>query len=294
MNLIGEIVIHKKFGTGRVVKQRNKNISVEFATKTRIFPYPDLNTFTKFLTAEDLTVQAVILQEIADAQAEIEAQKRAEEELKYQVAGEARKYAEEQRTIEIAKNTSACTFSVPKKVAAKRERIPGKRMTFFVFQGNTYDCESRGGYIWAPISNKAGNTFHYWDRLLDIHYGDIILHGCDGYIKAVSTAKGKCYDCNRPEDHRSEEMWDQEGRRVDCEYIPIKRPIKTSVFADDIVRLCSVKYAPFDKYGNGNMGYLYELNRELACIFLRSSAKYNDYLNDVNYIREFLEAEVAD
>ena len=63
---------------------------------------------------------------------------------------------------------------------ARPKRISGKRMIFFVFQGNTFDKEFNGGYIWAPISNKAGNKFHHWKKLLDVRAGDIILHGCDG------------------------------------------------------------------------------------------------------------------
>ncbi|HEX3016758.1 MAG TPA: hypothetical protein VHP31_02765 [Caproicibacter sp.] len=83
-------------------------------------------------------------------------------------------------------------------------------------------------------------------------------------------------------------MWGQDGRRVDCDYIPIKNPVKTSMFLDDILRLCNVKYSPFDRDGNGNMGYLYEIDRELARIFLRGSSKYNSYLNDFAYIRDLL------
>lgn len=281
MNLLNNKVKHINFGLGTVIAQDDKYISVEFAAKTSMFGYPD--AFTKFLQAEDTTVQAAILQEIADSKAAVEAQKRAVEE--------AKKHAEEQRATE----TAAKKTTVPskKKAAVSQGRIPGKRMTFYVFQGNTYDRESRGGYIWAPVSNKSGNTFHHWDRLLDIRPGDIILHGLDGYVQAVSTARSECYECKQPDELRTEDLWDQEGRRVDCDYIPIKRPIKTAAFVDDILHLCNVKYAPFDKYGSGNMGYLYELNRELARIFLRASAKNNPYLEDVDYIEELL-AETSD
>ena len=66
------------------------------------------------------------------------------------------------------------------------------------------------------------------------------------------------------------------------------RPIKTSHYTTDILRLCNVKYAPFDKDGNGNMGYLYELNRELAQIFLRGLVKLNPSLAYVDYVAELL------
>ena len=46
--------------------------------------------------------------------------------------------------------------SANKKSVARPKRISGKRMIFFVFQGNIFEREFKGGYIWAPISNKSG------------------------------------------------------------------------------------------------------------------------------------------
>ena len=45
--------------------------------------------------------------------------------------------------------------------------------TFLVFQGSTYDEESYGEYIWAPISGKGGKTHHSWERLKKVHKGEI-------------------------------------------------------------------------------------------------------------------------
>ena len=57
---------------------------------------------------------------------------------------------------------------------------------------------------------------------------------------------------------------------------------------EDILRLCNVKYAPFDEDGNGNMGYLHELNCELAQIFIGTIVKANKDLADVDYVTELL------
>lgn len=173
------------------------------------------------MKCENAVIQQAVLQEIADTKAAVKAQKRTEEETQ--------KRAEEQRAAEVAMGKT----TLQKKFVIHQRRIPGKHMTFFVFQGNTYDYESRGDYIWAPVSNKAGNTFHHWDRLLDVRPGDIILHGCSGYVQAISTAKGECYECNQPDELRTDNLWIQEGRKVDCDYIPIKYPMKI------LPRLCS-------------------------------------------------------
>lgn len=82
---------------------------------------------------------------------------------------------------------------------------------YFVFQGNTFEEESRGGYIWAPIFDSAKRKPHHWERLCDVKEGDIIFHGCGGYIKAVSVAKGRCFDCIQPLEIADRELWDNHG-----------------------------------------------------------------------------------
>lgn len=279
MNLIGKKIRHKTLGVGTVVTHEGDIFAIEFPTKISKFQYNEA-TFQKFLVAEEAAIHAEIMKEFEEQRKAVE-QKRLEEELIKKTAEEARLAAE------AAKSSEHIPLNA-KKTLVKSERIPGKRMTFYVFQGSTFDKECRGGYIWAPISNKSGNKIHHWERLLDIHPGDIILHGYNAHVQAVSVARDYCYECNQPEELRTENQWDLLGRRVDCEYIVFKTPIKTALFTDDILRLCNVKYAPFDKDGNGNMGYLYEINRELARIFLRAAATYHVELGKVDYISELL------
>ncbi|MBR5471580.1 MAG: hypothetical protein IKU81_05660 [Oscillibacter sp.] len=276
MNLVGEKIRHKMLGTGVILVQEKDILTIEFSSKTSKFQYNEA-TFTKFLSAEDVAVQALVLKEFEDAR--IAAQQKAEEEAL------AKQRLEEEKKAALSAKYAG---HIPKKNVVKHERVPGKRMTFYVFQGSTFDRESKGGYIWAPIASKDGGAPHHWTRLLDVQPGDIILHGCNAQVQAISIARGKCYECNQPKELQTEDMWETEGRRVDCEYIVFDRPIKTSHYTTDILRLCNVKYAPFDKDGNGNMGYLYELNRELAQIFLRGLVKLNPSLAYVDYVAELL------
>ena len=175
-------------------------------------------------------------------------------------------------------------FTVPQQNAARRN-------IFWVFQGHTYGKECRGGYIWAPVSNKNGQTFHHWTRLLDVREGDIILHGCDGMLKAISIARGACFDCKQPPELALEGLWDPDGRMVKCDYLCIDDPIKTASFVSDIIRLSGAKYSPFTQYGGGNMGYLYEINRELAKIFVDATVRKNPRMKTIPVISELLEED---
>ena len=259
---------------------------MHFSAKDTKFPYPSPDTFKKFLTAENPDVQAAILDEYPRAEEEA-ARKRAEEEARKK-AEEERRAEEKRKADEEARAQLGRSRSTERKSYVKQERVPGKRMTYFVFQGSMYEEECRGGYIWAPVANKEGLTQHHWDHLLDVWPGDVIFHGFDGYIQAISTARGECYDCIQPEELRSEDLWEPEGRRVDCEYIQIPHPIKTALVQDDILRFSNVKYSPFNKYGTGNQGYLFELNKELARIFLRETVKRNPLIGDIDYVQELL------
>ena len=279
MELKGKKVIHQSLGIGIIAEQTNDYIAVEFSAKTSKFVYP--GAFIKFIKAQDSQLQAAILSEYEDVRIAAEAKKQADDA--------AREAAEELKALAAASKKIPAKQSERKTAYEKQSRdSSGRPMVFFVFQGNTFDKENRGGYIWAPITNKAGSTIHHWDRLLEVRKGDIIIHGCDGYIAAISTARGECYECAQPDELRVEDLWDKDGRRVDCEYITIKSPIKTSNYKEDIINLSATKYSPFNKDGDGNMGYLFEINPDLARIFIRETARLNDYLLNYEFVNDFL------
>ena len=103
MELIGLKVKHTAFGVGVITDLEGSYITVEFASKTSKFVYPD--AFEKFLEAEHVAVQQMILDSINDAKAAAEQKRQAEEA--------ARKAAEEQRRAAIA-------VAAPKAKKAKR------------------------------------------------------------------------------------------------------------------------------------------------------------------------------
>lgn len=282
MKMEGLLVNHKTLGTGTVTKFDGKYLTVTFAQKVSTFQYP--TAFTTFIQAADPADHSAILLEIEEAKAAAAAQKAAAEEAKR--AELERKLAEENTKKPATKSTAT-----PKKAAPKQDRIAGKPMPFFVFQNSTFDRECQGGYLWAPVTNKTGDTFHHWDRLLDVHPGDIILHGYNGYVQAVSIARAACYNCLQPKELRTEDSWDLDGRRVDSDYVMLQHPIKTADYVDDIVRLCNTKYAPFNKNGTGNQGYLFEINRDMAKIFLRAAVAANPTLMGNKTVAYFLAEE---
>lgn len=275
MEITNQKIIHKKYGEGKVVSCNDEYVVVRFADGEKKFVYP--NTFEISLQVVDPVVQASIIEEINNKKAKIIAQQKEEADRK------AKQLAEEELAKKSKTNKEIYKEYIPKK------RVPGKPMLLYVFQGNTYEQECRGGYLWAPITNTAGSNIHHWNRLLDVREGDIILHGCDGKVVAISRAKGPCYESQRPYELSAEELWDKAGRRVDCEYYRINRPITTADYKDEIIKLSAAKYSPFNKDGGGNMGYLFEINSELAHLFITETVKTNQYLLDNPIVKHILQ-----
>lgn len=267
-------------GVGTVTEQDDKYITVQFVSKVSKFAYPA--AFEKFLVPVD--------QKDVDAiKAELETVKAAEEAAKAVEA--AKKAAEEQARLEELKTKAAATG---KKVGSSKayspiKHVDGQALTYLVFQGDTYNEERTGQFIWAPKYTKDGRTMHHWDRLMDVREGDVIFHCSDGYIQVISRVKASFEESARP-DHTTGDWtnWEKDGRRVDCDYHVLKTPLKHGAYKDKILEYCNVKYAPFDKDGNGNMGYLFDLNQSLAAFFIQEIAKKNPEVIDIDYLKFIL------
>lgn len=278
ISLVNKQVKHTgSLGMGIIVGQDEKYITVEFSTKTSKFAYP--TAFEKFLIALEEDVQNAIVEELvvikAAAKAAEIAKKEAEEVARLEALGN-------QSTTSGRKVSTAKAYSSVK-------RVEGQALTYLVFQGDTYNEERTGQFIWAPKFTKDGRTIHHWERLTDLREGDVIFHCSDGYIQAVSRVKGACEDSARPDSTTSDwTNWEKDGRRVDCDYYVLKTPLKHGSYKEKILEYCNVKYAPFDKDGNGNMGYLFDLNQNLAAFFIQEIAKKNQEVIDLDYLKFIL------
>ena len=95
MDLIGTKIKHAVFGTGMITERQGNYITVQFATKTTKFLYPD--AFDKFIKAEDVGTHALIAKDIEEMKAAVERQRQEEER--------ARRASEEHRRPTIATTT---------------------------------------------------------------------------------------------------------------------------------------------------------------------------------------------
>jgi hypothetical protein len=141
-----------------------------------------------------------------------------------------------------------------------------------VNQGKTYKDEIPGGFVWAPITNKAGSKLQIYTNLTLIKKGDIIF-------SLVNTGKGQCiyaigtctkeYElCDNPLQHNKDD-WIKDGWivNVDFKELDNKPFIKNKI--DAIRQLLPKKYSPLLQNGNApQQGYLSSISDELAKTFI--------------------------
>ncbi|MCX7950921.1 MAG: hypothetical protein N2594_03110 [Clostridiales bacterium] len=159
-------------------------------------------------------------------------------------------------------------------------------MTYFiVFQNKTFEQESKGGFLWAPRSNKEGRRFFHWDNMKEIKKGDLIFHSYRGKIAAISIAKTNCKEEDKPDALQNQIIWEKEGYYAETEYILLDKTILTSQHLDKINELQPKGYSPFNNRG-GNTGYLFVSNEELSKYLLDEIIKVQTDRNIIDKLEE--------
>ena len=151
---------------------------------------------------------------------------------------------------------------------------------FWVNQGKTYNDESNGGYLWAPetYTKKDGTleTPHHWKSMELLEIGDVILNynKKEGGIIGYCIAKSSYYEANKPEFEIDDpdEQWDDEGYKVDAEYVRFNKPIQLSLIYNEIQSFLPKKYSPIANKDRVNQVYSNsELSKSLVATRLRLS-----------------------
>jgi hypothetical protein len=129
-------------------------------------------------------------------------------------------------------------------------------------------------------------------RLEDVKKGDIIFHVSAQEILALSTADGPYFVSKRPRgDCLVGDDPNMDGRMVKSSYALLKNPILHCNYKSTIIQLQGdniEKGYPFDKHGEGNQGYLFNLHKELAKFFMEEIIKVNPYLATSIFAQELL------
>jgi hypothetical protein len=131
---------------------------------------------------------------------------------------------------------------------------------WWVNQGETFEIEKSGGYLWAPKHGKSNVMFQHWSDMAKLQPADVVLHYANGALRAVSSVLESTKDEPRPGKF-SAETWESEGYLVRVQYYPLDPPIPLRNIP---IEWRTETTGPFTKDGGVKQGYLFPLTNEFA------------------------------
>jgi putative restriction endonuclease len=133
---------------------------------------------------------------------------------------------------------------------------------WWVFQNKSYPRSRTGGYLWAPLRDKAGHKKSHWETMAEVQPGDIVLSSVERKIVATSVTKSAAYPSEQP-DPQDAEFWAGDGRRVDVAYADLPEPFPVDELSD-MFSMLSEEGGPLASDGRGKQGYLFAVNPAAA------------------------------
>jgi len=130
---------------------------------------------------------------------------------------------------------------------------------WWVSQNQTYKHERAGEFLWAPHADSAGHTPHHWGTMANVKGGDLIFSYVNQNIVAISVAKSSAAQSLRPAEFKKQELWKQDGLRIDVDFRDIEPPLHVPEIVSRLRPLLPQTYSPLTSNGTGVQGYLFAL-----------------------------------
>ncbi|MGE2832704.1 McrB family protein [Mycobacterium sp. SMC-4] len=154
--------------------------------------------------------------------------------------------------------------------------LVGRKISvWWVNQGATYTKERDGGFLWAPMLNKAGRPQYHWDTMDDVREGDVVLHYSNGSLRAVSHVTERARPAPNP---LGDQAWHDEGRLVETRYEELNEPVALASI-DENARIR--QGSPFTVSGSVQQVYLVRLEDELVSELAREFSELAAHLPSV-------------
>lgn len=161
---------------------------------------------------------------------------------------------------------------------------------WWVFQNYTYEEESKGSFLWAPKIDKGGNTPHHWKAMSLLKEGDIVFSCVNQKIVAISSVVIEAYDYSKPFD----KSWEEDGLKADLVFTELENPIELSLIVDTLMPMMNSKYAPLNRKGTGNQGYLYHISDAVGEYLISLSENNNDFIIEEKELEDIQSSNIIE
>jgi 5-methylcytosine-specific restriction protein B len=131
---------------------------------------------------------------------------------------------------------------------------------WWVNQGLSYPRSRAGGYMWAPLEDKAGGTPEHWRAMRDVREGDVVFNYANSQLRGCSVAAEAAVPAPRP-DPDADQAWGNDGLRVELTYRDLVPPIQLSEIP---VEWRIGEGGPFTRDGSVKQGYLFPVSESFV------------------------------
>lgn len=136
---------------------------------------------------------------------------------------------------------------------------------WWVNQNQTYEQESKGGFLWSPKRKSNGDRNPFYDTMREVSPGDIVFCFCDTFIKAIAVVTGKAQSGPKPDFGKVGSNWSEEGWFVPLDYCRLEAAFRPKDHIAFLRPFLPSKYSPLRSTGDGQQSvYLTEVPEPLA------------------------------
>jgi putative restriction endonuclease len=137
---------------------------------------------------------------------------------------------------------------------------------WWVNQTQTFEQETRGGYLWSPKRNANDHRNPFYEFMREVAPGDIVFSFYKTRIHAIGIAESYCYECPKPADFGAAgPNWANVGWKIDVRFTPVPSPLRPADHMQVLGPLLTERYAPLRPNGHGLQGiYLTALEPAFA------------------------------
>jgi len=141
---------------------------------------------------------------------------------------------------------------------------------WWVNQNQTFEQETRGGYLWSPKRNANDHRNPFYEFMREVAPGDVVFSFYRTRIGSLGIAESFCYECPKPPEFGAAgPNWSDVGWKVDVRFASLRTPIRPADHMQMLRPLLPGRYAPLQTNGSGLQGiYLTALDATFAEVLL--------------------------
>lgn len=126
---------------------------------------------------------------------------------------------------------------------------------WWVNQNQTFEQETRGGYLWSPKRNSDDHRNPFYEFMREVAPGDIVFSFYRTRLHAIGVAESYCYPCPKPAEFGSAgPNWSDVGWKIDVRFVSVSSPLRPADHMHVLAPLLADKYAPLQPNGHGLQG----------------------------------------